>query len=135
MENKEKILRKIFILSSSVILIIVFINSISSCTNTTDAFSNLDTVCFEKDVLPIFQTNCAISGCHDGSSEEFQLTDYNSIREKVKPNNAKESEVYSAITDTWGEFMPPSPRQPLSKEQRTLIYVWIQQGAKNTTCK
>lgn len=128
--------------SFNIVIIVLFLivstffaSITSSCNHSTDAISLIDTVCFEKDVLPIFQTNCAISGCHDGSGEEFRLSDYNSIREQVKPNNAKDSRVYSAITNTWDEFMPPSPRQPLSKEQRTLIYVWIQQGAKNTKCQ
>jgi uncharacterized membrane protein len=135
MEKNVNKLYKLFFMSLSVVLTIILITTFSSCTNTTDTLSNLDTVCFEKDVLPVFQTNCSLSGCHDGSGEGFKLTDYNSIREQVKPFNAKESKVYSAITSSWGEFMPPSPRQPLSKEQRTLIYVWIQQGAKNTSCQ
>ena len=27
-------------------------------------------VCFESDVLPIFQSNCAKSGCHDAASHQ-----------------------------------------------------------------
>lgn len=109
---------------------------ISSCSHSTEGLSAIDTICFESDVLPIFQTNCAISGCHDGSTEEIKYVDYESIMETVTPNDAKDSKAYKSITDTWSEeFMPPLPRQPLSKEQRTLIYLWIEQGAKNISCK
>jgi len=126
---------KLFLAVLSVLVIVVYLFFISSCTHSTQGLSSLDTVCFEKEVLPIFQTNCAISGCHDGSLEEIRFTDYNSIRNEVTPNDPKNSRAYEATISTWGGLMPPSPRPPLSKEQRTLIFLWIEQGATNTTCK
>lgn len=95
-----------------------------------------DSICFETEVLPIFQSNCAMSGCHDGS-EEFSLGSYNDIRRKVEPGKANKSEIYKAITALqWTEgFMPPSPAQPLTNAQITAIQLWILEGAKNTSCE
>ncbi len=112
-----------------------FVFLLASCTHSVDNPENIQTVCFEKDVLPIFQTNCALSGCHSSSSAEegIVLDSYQNIIKHVKPNSAKDSPVYEAITDSWGEIMPPNG--PLSKENRTAIFLWIEQGAKNNSCK
>jgi hypothetical protein len=55
------------------------------------------------------------------------------IRRNVTPNKPFESSLYTAMTATWGETMPPAPNPPLSKENRSAIFVWILQGA-DTTC-
>ncbi|HLO58801.1 MAG TPA: hypothetical protein VK179_08685 [Bacteroidales bacterium] len=105
-----------------------------SCTHDPVTVADLDTVCFQTQVLPIIQTSCGMSGCHDGSQEGFLATDYSSIMEAVKPGDPRGSKLYKVITNVNGEnFMPPD--QPLTRLQRSLIEVWIQQGAKNTTCK
>ena len=106
---------------------------ITSCTHSTELPANIDSVCFDTEVLPIFQTNCALSGCHGDNAEEFSLTDYESIIKQITPLEPENSELYKAMTDSWGELMPPPPAQPLSKQQRNVIYIWIKQGA-NTTC-
>ena len=96
------------------------------------------TVCFETEVLPIFQSNCAMPGCHDNSKDggedgdDINLTNYAGIVKEVKPGDPKDSKIYEAITSKWEEIMPPPPNNPLTEEQRSLIYVWILQGAK--TC-
>ncbi|GAB4335906.1 MAG: hypothetical protein OHK0038_13860 [Flammeovirgaceae bacterium] len=105
-----------------------------SCTHEPN-IEALPEVCFEKEVLPIFQTNCAISGCHDATSKEegYDFSTYESIISKgIEKGNASKSKVYKAMTTTTGEIMPPSGALP--EAQRQLILVWIEQGAKNTTC-
>ena len=90
-------------------------------------------VCFEGDVLPIFQTNCAKSGCHNAAShkEGYVLDNYKHITSKgIVPYNPGESEVYQVIAE--GE-MPPKGNPKLTTDQVTLIRRWIRQGAKNTT--
>lgn len=109
---------------------------ITSCTHEPNFITEFDIVCFEDQILPIMQTSCGISGCHNSSSggeSDFDATNYNSIRSMVVPGNAKESKLYQVITKIYGEDMMP-PDRPLSKEQRNLILVWIEQGANNTTC-
>ena len=52
---------------------------IFSCKKQPD-ISNIPDICFNTQVLPIFQTNCAISGCHNSNFERgIRLTDYENI--------------------------------------------------------
>lgn len=103
-----------------------------SCTHEIQGLEGIDTVCFQTQVLPIIQSSCGTSGCHSGNGEEFALTNYDEIRSHVEPGYAHRSEIYRAITSKWINPMPPNGA--LSEEARTLIRVWIDQGAKNTTC-
>lgn len=107
-----------------------------SCAHEATGVSEIKELSFECEVLPIFQNNCAISGCHNSSDREAELdfSNYDGIIKAVTPNEPKNSEIYNVITDMWFNTMPPSPHNVLSKEQRTKIAVWIEQGAKNTKC-
>lgn len=103
-----------------------------SLANEATADAKAATVCFESDVLPIFQTNCAKSGCHDASSrkEGYIFDNYKHITAKgIVPGNPQESKVYQVIAE--GE-MPPKGNPRLTREQVTLIRRWIRQGAQNT---
>jgi hypothetical protein len=115
------------------ILFTVFFSWITSCKHEAD-ISNLPEMCFERDVLPIYSNNCAISGCHDGTGESSSaLNNYQDIRNTVEPYKPESSRSYQMITDKWGlNRMPPG--QPLSEEKRTIIRLWIEQGAASTTC-
>lgn len=104
-----------------------------SCTHEPAGIEDLDPVCFDTQILPILQTSCGISGCHDGSGEEIRISDYNSVMEIVTPGDPHGSKLYRVITSINGENLMP-PKNPLTREQRTLIQLWIAQGAKNTTC-
>ncbi len=106
---------------------------ISSCTHNAD-INNIPEICFERDVLPVFQNSCAIAGCHDGTGEsDLRLTSFVQIKDAVEPGKPYSSEIYKAIISTFGENkMPPGP--PLSLENRTLIRLWIEQGAALTIC-
>ncbi|MBK9017723.1 MAG: hypothetical protein IPM82_28805 [Saprospiraceae bacterium] len=104
---------------------------------TREYIEDINGVCFERDVLPIFQSNCTQSGCHNSASREagYDLSNYNGILKAVEPGNYKHSEAYSVITKTVGEeAMPPSPYNHLTDEQITTISLWIEEGAKNSTC-
>jgi hypothetical protein len=105
---------------------------ITSCTHKAD-ISGLPEICFARDVLPIYSNSCAITGCHDGSGEKGALNTYLDIRNSVVPYNPDKSQSYSAIISKWGQNLMP-PGQPLSEEKRTIIRVWIEQGANETTC-
>lgn len=89
-------------------------------------------ICFEGEVLPIFQTNCAKSGCHNTTShkEGYIFDNYKDImRRGVVPYHPYSSEVYEVLAE--GE-MPPRGYPRLSSTQITTIRRWIKQGAKNT---
>jgi hypothetical protein len=108
---------------------------------TNPGTSNCDpnVVYFQRDVLPILVSNCAISGCHDAATrqEGVQLTDYTNVMNtgEIEPGDPEDSELYEMITeDDEDERMPKAPRPRLSAEQIGLIKKWIQQGAKDLTC-
>lgn len=115
------------------ILFTGFFSWITSCKHEAD-ISNVPEICFERDVLPIFSNNCAISGCHDGTGESnMALNNYQDISNTVVPYKSESSRSYQAITDKWGENRMP-PDQPLSEVKRIIIRLWIDQGAVSTTC-
>lgn len=94
---------------------------------------------FELEVLPILQSNCAFSGCHDAASAQdgVILTDYANVMStaKVRPFDLSDSELYEVLVDSDpDDRMPPPPSNGLSAAQINLIAQWILQGADNLTC-
>lgn len=118
-----KIFRRPYLFFGLGLLTITLITS--SCKHEGIPVDQLKQVSFSE-VLPIFTTNCA--SCHGQKGEGFALTDYSSILRSVEPGNSSKSKVYQAITSTFN-LMPPN--NPLTASQRTLIRIWIDQGAKN----
>jgi len=103
-----------------------------SCENTGVSADQMPEICFNTQVLPIFQNSCATSGCHDSQGESgYTFTSYNGIMAAITPGNASKSAAYQAITSTF-QLMPPN--NPLSQNNRTIIRLWIEQGANETTC-
>jgi hypothetical protein len=96
-----------------------------------------DTAYFQQQVLPIFISNCALSGCHDAITRQdgINLTTYTGIRNEVEPFDLNDSEIWEKITESdASDRMPPPPRNPLSQQQKDVIRKWIMQGAKNNSC-
>jgi ribosomal protein S16 len=98
-----------------------------------------DTAYFRQQVLPIFISNCAMSGCHDPASHQdgVVLSTYSNIIQTghITPGNPGNSKVYRMITDPDNnDRMPPPPRPRLSQLQIDVIRKWIQQGAKDNSC-
>ena len=115
------------------LIILTTIPLITSCIHKAN-ISDYPQICFTRDVLPIFQNNCAISRCHDGRGESrMALDNYTDISRTVVPGNPDASSSYKAIIAKWGGNNMPLD-QPLSLENRTLIRLWIEQGAGLTTC-
>jgi hypothetical protein len=115
-------------LSLSILLLFTLFSWFTSCTHVSN-IANLPEVCFTGDVLPIFTSNCAISGCHDGGGRESRraMNNYADIMQDITPGNAGSSGIYQTIIAKWGNRMPPS--KPLSLENREKIRIWIEQGA------
>ena len=107
---------------------------ISSCQHFPNIPENLTDICFEGEVLPIFLNNCSMTDCHDGHGEsDLVLNNYYNISHAVEPGNPSQSKIYQAIIARMGEGKMP-PDQPLSLENRTIIRLWIEQGARLTVC-
>ncbi|MGB9746934.1 MAG: c-type cytochrome domain-containing protein [Bacteroidales bacterium] len=123
-------MKKLFFLIS---ILVLGYYIVASCVHEAD-ISDIKPVCFQQDILPLINANCTRSGCHDGAGgeERFSLRTYGEIRKYVVPYNSLKSQLYKAITDEWGNLMPPG--NPLSTEQRTLIRLWIDQGAPDNEC-
>ncbi len=97
-------------------------------------------VYFGRDVLPILNTNCAMSGCHDAgtASDGIVLNSYNNVINtgRIVPFDLNSSDLYEVIIeDKPDKRMPPPPKSALNATQIALIAKWINQGAKNLICE
>jgi hypothetical protein len=90
-----------------------------------------DTVYFVNEILPVFKSNCAQSGCHDAVSakEGYILDSYaHIIKEGIRPGRPDNSKIYKELLNG----MPPNG--PLPPDVREKIRKWILQGAQNNAC-
>lgn len=99
---------------------------------------SIDTVYFQNKVLPLLNSSCAMSGCHDAIThkEGINLTTYGNIMTTggVRPGNPANSKLYKVLNQTGGDRMPPPPMAAFTQAQKDIIYKWILQGAKNNAC-
>lgn len=116
-----------------ILFTIILLFVASSCKHDSIPADQFEQICFTEQVLPIFQNSCGTSGCHDSKSAKNGLSyiDYTSIMKSITPGDAAKSKAYQAITSVF-EIMPPD--NPLPQDKRTIIRVWIEQGAKETHC-
>ncbi len=103
-----------------------------ACSHDPVGIETLDPICFDTQVMPILETSCL--SCHDGSTEGFSMSNYTDVMNYVTAGNPRKSKLYQVITDVNSLDMMP-PDHPLSQENRTIIEVWIAQGAPNKKCK
>lgn len=104
---------------------------------TREYVQDLRSVCFETEVLPVFQSNCNQSGCHNSQDrrEGYDLSSYETIVSRgIVPGDFKASEIYKVLVAPFGAGMPQSPYSRLTDEQITTIATWIEEGAQNTVC-
>jgi uncharacterized membrane protein len=95
---------------------------------------------FQQQVLPIFQSSCAVPGCHDSETHEegIILDSYANIINtgEITAGDPGEGDIYEKITETDpDDVMPPSPYAALTTQQINTIFYWIQQGAQNNSCE
>ena len=76
---------------------------------------------YNDDIVPIINTNCAVSGCHDGNSSPPDWTDLALVQENAE--NIK--------TRTMDGSMPPPGRQDLQATEIQAIACWVDDGALN----
>ena len=125
-------LKRLNFLSALVVLLLLpLFFLVSSCKHEGIPADQFPQVCFQEEILPIFQNSCAT--CHGGSRNEAGLdfSNYAGIMKAITPGNADKSKAYKAITSTF-QLMPPDNALPADK--RILIRLWIEQGAQETTC-
>ncbi len=107
-----------------------------SCRHDPELAPGTPEVCFDNQILPVIQSSCAKSGCHDGSGEQQALNTYEEISKIVAPGKPLQSKLYKVVTanPVFGGIMPPKPDRALNSAQLDNINIWILQGAKHTTC-
>ena len=91
------------------------------------------TVCFQRDVLPIFVSHCAMSGCHDAGTaqEDYILDNYQHIVSRgIRPGNSANSKLYTICQSG---SMPRYPAAPITGTELYYIKRWIDNGALNDT--
>lgn len=119
------------------VLILMLVNLlVASCTKDKSDeivipplnFCDTTVVSYANDINPIFQTNCAISGCHDASTSAAgnNWEDYTEVSSKI-------NSIICAINHSPGCIPMPrpigSPKLPDSTIQ--MIECWAEQGAQN----
>ncbi|MBK9414118.1 MAG: hypothetical protein IPN61_12005 [Bacteroidetes bacterium] len=122
-------MKKIILVTFSSILILPFF----SCLHKND-LSTLKEVSFANDIHPILAANCTQSNCHSNNGGEFPLVTYEEVMSggEIKAGDAHGSNLYQTISNHgFVDAMPPDPLPPLSTDQIKLVYIWIEQGAKN----
>lgn len=112
--------------------------TINSCTHPSyvlplDLRTGDPSICFERDVLPIFQSNCAKSGCHDAAAHKggYTLDNYADVVKKgIVPGNPAASKIWESVSmKIFGvEFMPVGA-PALSAADLSVIRLWIATGA------
>jgi hypothetical protein len=100
---------------------------LSSCKHDGIPADQFPPVPFSK-VLVIYSSYCG--KCHNGNGNELRnnFNDYNGIRGSVVPFNSSKSKSYQAMISTF-QIMPPIGAGAMPKSDRTLIRLWIDQGA------
>ena len=113
----------------------ILAGTLSSCHKEPVLAPGTPEVCFDQQVLPAIQANCAMAGCHDGG-EMNDLSTFEGIKSYVTDRDPVKSKLYKVITAKGliTTIMPPKPRPRLTVEQINLITIWILQGAAPTKC-
>lgn len=97
-------------------------------------------ICFERDILPIFISNCAKSHCHDAASGKggYRLDSYKEIMKKgIVPGNTAASVIWESIAiKTFNVSKMPIETPPIRASDLELIRRWIATGAVDSgvTC-
>jgi hypothetical protein len=104
-----------------------------SCQHEPELIPGTAEVCFNTDVMLIINSNCNISGCHNGSGEAPSLVNYADVLRFVTPGQPMKSELYKVVNKHPDRLnvMPPKPKPHLNNSQLNLLSLWILQGAKD----
>jgi hypothetical protein len=111
--------------------------SFSSCRKEPVLAPGTEHVCFDQKVLPVLQSHCAISGCHDAGGESPHFATYDDVKSLVSAGKPNKSKLYNVITSKGFVLttMPPKGNTELSVKNINDITVWILQGADDEPCQ
>ena len=99
----------------------VSVKDANGCEVTTEIEISSGTK-LQQDIVPILNTNCAVSGCHDGGNGLPNFSDTSQIISYADNIN----------TRTGNQTMPPSySDKSLTDEEIALIACWVDDGAED----
>ncbi|MCX6154854.1 MAG: T9SS type A sorting domain-containing protein [Candidatus Kapabacteria bacterium] len=109
------------------------INNNLALSNDRTLINATDSICFNKDIFPLFYSYCATSGCHDAVTKKkgVNVTSYTLIMRGIQAGNPNSSSYYTEMFDG----MPPNGYPQMSAAQLNIIQNWILNGAKNDSCQ
>jgi hypothetical protein len=120
-------------------LISVLLFTVAGCSKSVTIVENpgnsiTDEMSFANDIVPILNTNCALSGCHvpGAKAPDLSAADaYKSLTDGsyIKANDPDNSELIFWLTGKKSPMMPLGGT--LDATSNAKIYAWIKQGAKN----
>lgn len=90
-------------------------------------------VLFSADIIPILNSSCNSSGCHNAGGVAPDLSSTNaynalSVGNYINTGDPVSSELYLWMT---GKKGVPMPTTGVNKDYNALILAWIKQGAQN----
>jgi hypothetical protein len=97
-------------------------------------------VCFQRDVLPIFNNKCSNTNCHDKAThkEGFILNRYTDTTIKGTLYRGIKSlslaKFQHGLTLTGEDRMPPEDVPQLTQAEIDTVVKWYNEGARTTTC-
>jgi len=96
-----------------------------------DVTPDVNDAILAKGVFTIVKSNCVSASCHGGAVSP-DLRSFTGIRNMVVPGNPADSKLYQLITTSdLKKAMPPITfGVDLSVTEKTIIYNWIKNGAK-----
>jgi hypothetical protein len=99
---------------------------VNSCQQVGVPADQMQTIDFKNQIIPIYSVNCGV--CHNGGGDlGYNFNDSTDIKNSVVPYSLSQSKSYQAMISTF-QIMPPN--NPLSTSNRTIVMLWIEQGAK-----
>lgn len=109
---------------------------VSGIPGSTGKTCSTDSVYFANEIFPLISSTCAMSGCHDATTQKegVNLSTYANIMRYVVPGSATSSKLYREIVKTGSERMPPPPMAAWTSDQVAKLTKWINQGAANNAC-
>lgn len=107
--------------------------------NSNSDLCDSSQVYFQNDILPVFTSNCAFSGCHDAgtATNGLILTSYENIIQSgvIEAGKPDSSELFRRITETDPAERMPLGAAPLPPQLIEDIRQWILEGAENSSCE
>ena len=126
-------MKRLFIYIGMLLFVVIGIGVTGCYKNVISPESDPDgapqSVSFKDDLAPLFESHCALSGCHVSGAHHPYMTSDVSYRQIVNGGYVntvipKASILYQKVNGEMSEYIP-------SKSDKQKVYDWIRNGAPN----